>query len=115
MTKLRQMFFILAASFCLLLFHSSDLDLYNLDSNSSDPVRIFRADELFSALHYSGDVGQTDTCWCSCPRFMQVLMRVCVSAEKCECREQSLTNRKLFCTMNYAFGKREEFSGCKVC
>lgn len=32
----------------------SDLDLYNLEGNSSEPARIFRADELFSALHYSG-------------------------------------------------------------
>ncbi|XP_044042815.1 netrin-4 isoform X1 [Siniperca chuatsi] len=54
----------------------SDLDLYNLEGNSSEPVRIFRADELFSALHYS---------------------------EKCECKEQALTNSKLFCTMNYAY------------
>lgn len=26
-------------------------------------------------------------------------------AEKCECKEQTLTNSKLFCTMNYAYGK----------
>ncbi|KAF7648874.1 hypothetical protein LDENG_00150140 [Lucifuga dentata] len=54
----------------------SDLDLYNLEGNSSEPVRIFRVDELFSALHYS---------------------------EKCECKEQTLTNNKLFCMMNYAY------------
>ncbi|KAE8281307.1 Netrin-4 Beta-netrin Hepar-derived netrin-like protein Precursor [Larimichthys crocea] len=53
-----------------------DLDVYNSEGNSSEPVRIFRADELFSALHYS---------------------------EKCECKEQALTNSKLFCTMNYAY------------
>lgn len=33
-------------------------------------------------------------------------LHVCVSpAEKCECKEQALTNSKLFCTMNYAYGK----------
>ncbi|KAM9705417.1 netrin-4 [Menidia menidia] len=53
-----------------------DLELPNFDGNSSESVRIFRADELFSALHYS---------------------------EKCECKEQALTNSKLFCTMNYAY------------
>lgn len=53
----------------------SDLELYHLDRNSSESVRIFRTDELFSALHL----------------------------EKCECQEQSLTNSKLFCTMNYAY------------
>lgn len=26
-------------------------------------------------------------------------------AEKCECKEQTLTNSKLFCTMSYAYGK----------
>ncbi|XP_061523171.1 netrin-4 [Phycodurus eques] len=51
-------------------------DLYNSEGNSSESVRIFRADELFSALHYS---------------------------EKCECKEQPLTNSHLFCTMNYAY------------
>ncbi|XP_077449964.1 netrin-4 isoform X1 [Stigmatopora argus] len=51
-------------------------DLYNLEGNSSQAVSIFRADELLSALHYS---------------------------EKCECKEQPLTNSKLFCTMNYAY------------
>lgn len=50
----------------------SDLETYN----SSEPMRIFRTDELFSALHYS---------------------------EKCECKEQALTNSKLFCAMNYAY------------
>ncbi|CAN9508481.1 unnamed protein product [Ophioblennius macclurei] len=55
---------------------SSDVELYSLEGNSSEPVRIFRADEHFSALHYS---------------------------EKCECKEQPLTNSKLFCTMNYAY------------
>ncbi|XP_046878805.1 netrin-4 isoform X2 [Hypomesus transpacificus] len=55
---------------------SSDLDLYNLEGNSSEPARIFRPDELFSALHYS---------------------------EKCECKEQVLTNSKLFCTMKFAY------------
>lgn len=54
----------------------SDLDLYNLEGNSSELVRIFRADELFSALHYS---------------------------EKCECKEQVLANSKLFCTMKFAY------------
>ncbi|KAM9328157.1 netrin-4 isoform 2-T2 [Pholidichthys leucotaenia] len=54
----------------------SDLELYHLDQNSSVPVRIFRTDEHFSALHY---------------------------LEKCECKEQPLTNSKLFCTMNYAY------------
>ncbi|CAB1345979.1 unnamed protein product [Coregonus sp. 'balchen'] len=54
----------------------SDLDLYNLEGNSSEPVRIFRADELFSALHYS---------------------------EKCECKEQVLANSKLFCSMKFAY------------
>lgn len=53
----------------------SDLELYHLDRNASESVRIFRTDELFSALHL----------------------------EKCECQEQSLTNSKLFCTMNYAY------------
>ncbi|XP_054624127.1 netrin-4 [Dunckerocampus dactyliophorus] len=51
-------------------------DLRNLEGNSSEPIGIFRVDELFSALHYS---------------------------EKCECKEQPLTNSKLFCTMNYAY------------
>ncbi|KAM6985681.1 netrin-4 [Aplochiton taeniatus] len=54
----------------------SDLDLYNLEGNSSDPVRIFRVAELFSALHYS---------------------------EKCECKEQVMANSKLFCTMKYSY------------
>ncbi|XP_042156287.1 netrin-4 [Oncorhynchus tshawytscha] len=54
----------------------SDLDLYNLEGNSSELVRIFKADELFSALHYS---------------------------EKCECKEQVLANSKLFCTMKFAY------------
>ncbi|CAL8277440.1 unnamed protein product [Gadus morhua 'NCC'] len=51
-------------------------DLYNLEGNSSEHGRIFRPEELFSALHYS---------------------------EKCECKEQTLTNHKLFCAMNYAY------------
>ncbi|KAL0962909.1 hypothetical protein UPYG_G00347010 [Umbra pygmaea] len=51
-------------------------DLYNLEVNSSEPVRIFRADEHFSALHYS---------------------------EKCECKEQVLANSKLFCHMKFAY------------
>ncbi|CDQ99241.1 unnamed protein product [Oncorhynchus mykiss] len=54
----------------------SDRDLYNLEGNSSELVRIFRGDELFSALHYS---------------------------EKCECKEQVLANSKLFCTMKFAY------------
>ncbi|XP_004083319.1 netrin-4 [Oryzias latipes] len=53
-----------------------DLDPNNLEGNSSEASRIFRTDELFSAFHYS---------------------------EKCECKEQVLTNSKLFCTMNYAY------------
>ncbi|XP_059905121.1 netrin-4-like [Gadus macrocephalus] len=53
-------------------------DLYNLEGNSSEHGRIFRPEELFSALHYS---------------------------EKCECKEQTLTNHKLFCAMNYAYGE----------
>ncbi|KAJ8007031.1 hypothetical protein DPEC_G00113350 [Dallia pectoralis] len=52
----------------------SDLEVYNLDSNSSEPI--FRADEHFSALHYS---------------------------EKCECKENVLANSKLFCTMQFAY------------
>ncbi len=33
-------------------------------------------------------------------------INLCLSpAEKCECKEQALTNSKLFCTMNYAYGK----------
>ncbi|KAM4712242.1 netrin-4 isoform 3-T3 [Anableps anableps] len=56
--------------------YGSDLELYNLGGNSSEPVRIFSPHELFSALHYS---------------------------EKCECKEQTLTNSKLFCTMNFAY------------
>lgn len=51
------------------------LDHYSMEGNSSEPVRIFRMEELFSALHYS----------------------------ECECKEQALTNSKLFCTMNYAY------------
>ncbi|KAJ3611955.1 hypothetical protein NHX12_020234 [Muraenolepis orangiensis] len=51
-------------------------DLYNLEGNSSESARIFRTEELFSALHYS---------------------------EKCECKEQPLTSAKLFCAMNYAY------------
>ncbi|XP_005814285.2 netrin-4 [Xiphophorus maculatus] len=56
--------------------YGSDLEIYSLDGNSSEPVRIFSPHELFSALHYS---------------------------EKCECKEQTLTNSKLFCTMSYAY------------
>ncbi|CAL8323040.1 unnamed protein product [Lota lota] len=51
-------------------------DLYKLEANSSEHSRIFRTEELFSAVHYS---------------------------EKCECKEQTLSNHKLFCAMNYAY------------
>ncbi|XP_028972936.2 netrin-4 [Esox lucius] len=54
----------------------SDLEVYNLEGNSSEPMRIFGADEHFSALHYS---------------------------EKCECKEKVLANSKLFCTMKFAY------------
>ncbi|KAG7456299.1 hypothetical protein MATL_G00250280 [Megalops atlanticus] len=59
----------------------SDLELYYrgdfpLWHNDSEPGPIFRADELFSALHYS---------------------------EKCECKEQVLGSPKLFCNMKYAY------------
>ncbi|KAG9345764.1 hypothetical protein JZ751_008908 [Albula glossodonta] len=59
----------------------SDLELYyrgdyHLGHNDSEHGSIFRADELFSALHYS---------------------------EKCECKEQVLGSPKLFCTMKYAY------------
>lgn len=56
--------------------NGSDLELYNVEGNSTEPVRIFRGHELFSALHYS---------------------------EKCDCKEQALANSKLFCTMKYAY------------
>ncbi|XP_037318073.2 netrin-4 [Pungitius pungitius] len=49
----------------------SDLD----NGNSSEPGRMFRADELFSARR----------------------------PEKCVCKEQALTSSKLFCTMSYAY------------
>ncbi|KAJ8381534.1 hypothetical protein SKAU_G00023120 [Synaphobranchus kaupii] len=59
----------------------SDLELYYRGDypsghNDSEHGSIFRADELFSALHYS---------------------------EKCECKEQVLGSPKLFCTMKYAY------------
>lgn len=122
--------------------------MYNQEGNSSEPVRIFRADELFSALHYSGETQHTSVCVCVClymwyssnksldrasegmkqpymcefVYMTEILLNAAVTgtfltlfyylcfcfslAEKCECKEQALTNSKLFCTMNYAYGKR---------
>ncbi|MEQ2166434.1 hypothetical protein GOODEAATRI_028039, partial [Goodea atripinnis] len=79
------------------------LELYSLDGNSSEPVRIFSPHELFSALHYSGTRH-------TCKLFDYVTNRcLCLfPAEKCKCKEQTLTNSKLFCTMNYAYGSHAE-------
>lgn len=56
-------------------FRSSDLELYNLEVNSSEPVRIFRTSELFSALHYSGDELK-EVCMCVCVLFTLIFLHI---------------------------------------
>lgn len=97
-------------------------------SSNNSEVALFRVEELFSALHHSGESQVTShlihrtlinpqrlkrSCFSILKSahhneviYMNLINRVCFfSPEKCECVEVTLSNPKLFCAAEYDYGK----------
>lgn len=83
-------------------------------SSNNSETALFRLEELFSALHHSGEsrvISHLIYCMLINPhRTAAILISRCINhvfifPENCECVEVTLGSPKLFCSAEYDYGK----------